>query len=29
MIDYLLAYGMWLIVAIIAMKIIKDSIKPR
>lgn len=29
MIDYLLTYGFFVVVAIVAMKIIKDSINPR
>jgi hypothetical protein len=29
MIDYLLAYGMWIIMALVGMKILKDVINPR
>jgi hypothetical protein len=29
MIDYLLAYGMWIVIAIVGLKIFKDSINPR
>lgn len=29
MIDYLLAYGMWIVLALVGLKILKDIINPR
>ena len=29
MIDYLLAYGLWIAITIVALKIFKDAINPR